>query len=205
MPSFRTRRIDQSFKTEEPEEGGSQSPRQGQYLSRTVRPKWANPLPAQRPLALLTAQEPMGHVGVVPETASFHRDPPGSRVSKHPPVFESARSPSRVVGTWDGVVTRIGPETFKARVVPVGVRGPEQAVEFSISDVSESDEALFKAGAIFYWTIAYRTTPHRRVRRVSEVRFRRLPSPPARGDDLQWVAEAMQLFDERRETGSTKA
>jgi hypothetical protein len=98
---------------------------------------------------------------------------------------------------------RLGDETFKARVAPIGMRGPEQAVEFSAADVSDSDLKLFKLGAIFYWTIAYRTTPHGRVRRVSEVRFRRLPSPPRRDDDERWVAETLELFDEEREAGHT--
>lgn len=180
---------------------GSQSPHQGQYLSRTLRPQWANPSHAQRPLAPPATQGPANEAPSA-GTASFHDDLPRSRVSTHLPDLELDGAPSRVVGVWDGVVTGIGRETFKARVVPIGIRGPEQAVEFSIFDVSDSDMDLFELGAIFYWTIAHRTTTFGRVRRVSEVRFRRLPPPPRRESDERWVAEAMNLFNGERETRS---
>lgn len=196
MASFKSRRTDQSFPAPEHEDFGSQSPRQGQYLSRTLRPRWTNPVQAQRPLEPLTAHEPLGEIRAVPETATFHHDLPPSRVSKHLADYELEQTPSRLVGAWDGVVTQVGSETFKARVIPLGMRGPEQAIEFSVADVSDSDMELFEPGAIFYWTIAYRTTPHGRVRRASEVRFRRLPTPPRRDDDDHWVSDAMALFDE---------
>lgn len=202
MPSsFKSLRTDQSPQGADGEDLASRSPRQGQYLSRTVRPGWSNPIHAQRPLAPASAQQPFDETRSA-GTASFHDDSPRSRVSTHLPDVEVDRAPSRVLATWDGVVTHVGTETFKARVVPIGFRGPEQSVEFSHSDVSDIDLALFKPGALFYWTIAYRTNHLGRVGRVSELRFRRLPPPPRREDDEKWVAEAMELFDEGREARS---
>lgn len=156
---------------------------------------------AQRPLAPASGQQAVDETRAA-GTASFHDDSPRSRVSAHLPDLEVERAPSRVLATWDGVVTHIGSETFKARVVPIGFRGPEQKVEFSLSDVSDIDLALFKPGALFYWTIAYRTNHLGRVGRVSEIRLRRLPPPPRRDGDESWVAGAMGLFDEGREARS---
>jgi hypothetical protein len=185
----RWRATDDSWRDDNGELPISGSVRQGQYLSRTVRPRWENPVSAQEPRGAAASQ-----LDVRPQTATFHAESPTSRVSSHLPDYLPAAGPSRVLGAWDGIVVRVGRDTFKARVVPIGRAGPEQAVEFPIADVSDSDRDLFRKGGIFYWTIAYRTTTHGRVRRISEIRFRRLPSPPRREDDERWVADALQLL-----------
>lgn len=194
MPQRQVRHRDESH--EEEPLSLSQSLRQGEYMSRTLRPNWSNPSSAQEP----PAREDKNPDAI--STKAFHAESPPTRVSKHVPFRVVVEHPPRVLASWDGVVIKVGPESFTARVVPVGAPGPEQLAEFALADVSEADADLFRPGAVFYWTIAYRTNGHGRVRRVSEIRFRRLPRLEPDEGEAEWVEETARLF---RHDGSHSA
>ena len=193
MPLIRRRRDDHEILTlsnaPNPSET-SQTP--GPYLSKALRPSWVNSAAFQGDIP-----ERIGSQAPLPKsnTAAFYFEPPEERVGPAQPEIRNGHAPSRILGTWDGIVLSIGPRTFKARVAAIGADRPEQAAEFSLSDVSDEDSDLFRPGALFYWTISYRDLPYGRVGRLSEIRFRRLPDSPRASDELDWVAGVKGLFE----------
>lgn len=81
---------------------------------------------------------------------------------------------------WEGVVLAIEQDSFLARLLDLSQGTSEEEGEFSIDDVSEEDRLLLKPGAIFYWNIGYHDSRTGQRRKVSEIRFRRLPAWTAR-------------------------
>lgn len=65
---------------------------------------------------------------------------------------------------------------FAATLIDVTARRKyeDEIAEFPISDVSDDDRDLLRAGAIFRWLIGYERLPSGTKRRVSSVVFRRL-------------------------------
>jgi hypothetical protein len=77
---------------------------------------------------------------------------------------------------WEGVVLGVGHDSFLARLVDLTLGSPEEEGEFCLDDISEEDRPLLKLGAIFYWNIGYHDSRTGQRRKVSEIRFRRLPA-----------------------------
>ncbi len=63
-----------------------------------------------------------------------------------------------------------------ARLQDLTEKGPEEEAEFPIEEVSDEDRKFIKSGAIFYWNIGYLDSRTGQRRRVSIIRFRRLPA-----------------------------
>lgn len=97
----------------------------------------------------------------------------------------------------EGVVLEIRQDEFDARLVDLDGAETDLEATFAIEELSPDDVALLRAGAVFYWTIGYFDDHVRRRTRVSELRFRRLPS-----EDSNVLAEAEAEADQiRRELG----
>ena len=79
---------------------------------------------------------------------------------------------------WEGRVVEVNPKEklFAATLIDVTARRKyeDEIAEFPISDVSDDDRDLLRAGAIFRWLIGYERLPSGTKRRVSSVVFRRL-------------------------------
>jgi hypothetical protein len=80
----------------------------------------------------------------------------------------------RAMQKWEGYVTEVDQDTFRARLARVLGEGPDQEAEIYTEEVDEADRALIQPGAVFYWSIGYLDRPSGRVR-ASIIRFRRLP------------------------------
>lgn len=76
---------------------------------------------------------------------------------------------------WEGRVLDIADSTFTAIVVDGMVSGVEEEVEFDLEEVTPGDLDLVVPGAVFYWSIGYRTEPSGERSRSSVLVFRRLP------------------------------
>lgn len=85
---------------------------------------------------------------------------------------------AEVLQQWEGVVASDAAHGDQFRAVIRDLTcpaNPEEEVELSVDEVSPSDRPLMVKGAVFYWTIAYETTAEGQLKRVSLLRFRRLP------------------------------
>jgi len=83
-----------------------------------------------------------------------------------------------------------GSDSFFARLVDLTGDTPDEEVEIPREEVSASDCALLREGAVFYWTIGYSDSVKGQRRRVSEIRFRRLPA---------WTEEDIQRAEREAE------
>jgi len=105
---------------------------------------------------------------------------------------------------WEGVVEEIVSSGFRARLVPFEDGRPNPAqiefTDFSFDDLAtDSDRALVREGAIFYWTVGRGKNVAGTVSNVSLVRFRRLgPAGPVQKRLAQ--REARELFADLGET-----
>jgi hypothetical protein len=81
----------------------------------------------------------------------------------------------RLLAKWEGIVEEVLPDGFTAELHDVhGTDGPKTA-EFDFEEISPSDRALIRPGAIFYWSIGYRRSITGQQERSSSIYFRRLP------------------------------
>ena len=123
--------------------------------------------------------------------------PPGSG-GQPPPVDILLRSAARwsvrersvCLQKWEGVVVSSGSDSFFARLVDLTGDTPDEEVEIPREEVSASDCAHLREGAAFYWTIGYSDSVKGQRRRVSEIRFRRLPA---------WTEEDIQRAEREAE------
>lgn len=79
---------------------------------------------------------------------------------------------------FEGTVVAINQEdgTFTARLADITGNTPDEEGEFSLSELN-GDQSLVLPGALFTWTIGLQTRgPTQQRIRVSDIRFRRLPS-----------------------------
>jgi len=76
---------------------------------------------------------------------------------------------------WEGTVIEVCRDSFIARLVDLTERGPDEEAEFDVDEVSVADRPLIEAGSVFYWSMGYTDTAGGQRRRMSTIRFRRLP------------------------------
>lgn len=82
----------------------------------------------------------------------------------------------RVLQKWEGTVISVGDNEFVAVLRDLTDPSlPREEATFLVEEVPEPDLSLVSPGAIFYWNVGYETTPSRQIKRVSLIRFRRLP------------------------------
>lgn len=79
---------------------------------------------------------------------------------------------------WEGCVTEIGVDHFKARLTDLSANDETESElgEFPISDLSDDDRELLREGAILRWVIGYQVLRGGTRQRISQVVFRRLPA-----------------------------
>lgn len=77
---------------------------------------------------------------------------------------------------WEGVVIEIKKDTFTARLFDKTINSPEEEAEIFISDVSEDDRSLMKAGAVFYLSVGYTIKKSGQRIRGPIIKFRRVPA-----------------------------
>jgi len=75
---------------------------------------------------------------------------------------------------WRGIVTDINEDGFKAKLEDLTNGGSYEIGSFKMDFVPIADIEMFKLGAIFYWSIGFRTINYTKEK-FSEVRFQRLP------------------------------
>jgi len=76
---------------------------------------------------------------------------------------------------WEGTVIEVCRDSFIARLVDLTERGADEEAEFDVDEVSVADRPLIEAGSVFYWSIGYTDTAGGQRKRMSTIRFRRLP------------------------------
>lgn len=98
------------------------------------------------------------------------------------PVREPVRRPNIRVQArfdslqrWEGRVAEVTKSSFTAITVDLAA-AIEEEVEFGLDEVSRDDLDLVEPGAVFYWSIGYRTEPSGERSRCSVLVFRRLPA-----------------------------
>lgn len=76
---------------------------------------------------------------------------------------------------FEGRVLDVGPDWFSAALFDMTDEITEEEAEFDLDEVSSDDRSLVVPGAIFYWSIGYRTERSGERSRTSLIWFRRLP------------------------------
>jgi hypothetical protein len=128
-------------------------------------------LRAQKLLASGTRPEldrPISTGADLPLRGDFILDPQPPR----PPVVEGLE----IEQAFEGHVVAVDREgeLFVARLVDASSDAPDEEADFSFREVVPDDRHLVVPGALFTWTIGLEWRS-RQSRRVSEIRFRRLP------------------------------
>ncbi len=145
--------------------------------------------------ALLPGRDDLGKDGVtdIPggDTVGVptESDPNGETALRFQSHLEKPREPAALIPRlmlpedafealqkWEGTVLEVGKKSFTARLVDIrNDDEPDEEGEILLEEVSPADMALVAPGAVFYWTIGYMTAGSGQKRRVSQIRFRRLP------------------------------
>jgi hypothetical protein len=81
---------------------------------------------------------------------------------------------SRILAQWEGCVTEVNKETFKA--ILSNDKEEEYHAEFSKSEVSPDDMKLIQVNNIFYWSVGYKMTRTQQRKNMDSILFRRLPA-----------------------------
>jgi hypothetical protein len=77
---------------------------------------------------------------------------------------------------WEGTVVRIDKAEFTAILRDkTDDNNPDEEVVLSTEELAPEDIDLLRPGAVFYWSIRYEQEPGLPRRRVSRIRFRRVP------------------------------
>lgn len=95
------------------------------------------------------------------------------------PNYQSKQKTFEVLQKWEGFVSSVDKKnrTFSAQISDVtNENNPDEEVQVSFDEISESDIPLIEEGAIFYWVIGYQKEKNGQNLRSSAIRFRRLPA-----------------------------
>lgn len=110
-----------------------------------------------------------------------HKHPATSEELPEPPIVW-LRTPKPTpdyllaLQKWEGTVLSQSRDSFQARLTDRNRVGPDEEAEILLDEVSEDDLPLVTPGAVFYWSIGYHVGTNRQKKRVSIIRFRRLPA-----------------------------
>lgn len=93
-----------------------------------------------------------------------------------PPPPHPAPHEFRLLQQWSGTVTVLRQTDFEADLVDMTDRDqPLEEAVFDVEEVSPGDRELLTTGAVFRWSIGYRTSLDGQRERVSHLRFVRIP------------------------------
>ena len=92
------------------------------------------------------------------------------------PPIRKAPYTFRLLQQWEGTVTEItgGDFTAELRDLTDPDNYREEAI-FELDEVSPGDQPLLALGAVFRWSIGYKTSAAGQRERVSQIRFVRIP------------------------------
>jgi len=77
---------------------------------------------------------------------------------------------------WEGTVVKVDKDEFTAILRDKTEEShPDEEVVLSTEELALEDLELLRLGAVFYWSIRYEQEPGLPRRRVSRIRFRRVP------------------------------
>lgn len=94
---------------------------------------------------------------------------------------------------WEGTVTDVGEEEFEARLTDLtDPRRPDESAVFGKEEVSDGDLSLLTKGAVFRWSVGYKTRRGQKER-VSNISFLRLPAWSAKS--VAAVEQAASLLE----------
>lgn len=149
--------------------------------------------------AALTTAEPPG-------SKPLNGNAPNSSDRFTPPLLASYTSAIRARDTsihgdvmvvtrrWEGSVLRIYSNgVFDAKLCSLTDEDLDVTAEFSVEDLSDDDRSLLAPGAIFYVTEGHERKSGGRVRRASDIRFRRL----GRWSEEE-IADLLEMAKQRR-------
>lgn len=92
-------------------------------------------------------------------------------------LVPDARTANVLLQLWEGTVVGVGQGEFTAVVRDkTNTTNPDEEVVISFEELGDEDRPLVRIGAIFYWSIRYEQEPGLPRRRVTRIRFRRLPA-----------------------------
>ncbi|MXW42843.1 MAG: hypothetical protein F4138_00550 [Acidimicrobiia bacterium] len=92
------------------------------------------------------------------------------------PTHTEAQPLFTALQKWQGTVSQVTDSTFSAVLLDLLEPSVEEVAEFDLEEVSRGDLDLIAPGAVFYWSIGYRTEPSGERSRSSVLVFRRLPA-----------------------------
>ena len=136
------------------------------------------------------ANEDGGYVDAIISTRTKKSDPPETQDGDNKPELDTAlrrvvvlppppRRPPydfRLLQQWEGTVTAISQEEFTADLRDLtDPTRPREEAAFDIEEVSPGDRELLAPGAVFRWSIGYRTSATGQRERVSHLYFVRIP------------------------------
>lgn len=109
-------------------------------------------------------------------TASLDNEPRDTKAVRRLPEGDSREERLWVLQKFEGTVVSVIRDEFVAVIRDLtNPSQPKERATFLIEDVSESDRPLVEDGAVFYWSLGYETSAAGQRKRISLVRFRRLP------------------------------
>lgn len=111
----------------------------------------------------------------LPSTGLSHPAPTPMRFLTVPPIRKAPYT-FRLLQQWEGTVTEItgGDFTAELRDLTDPDNYREEAI-FELDEVSPGDQPLLALGAVFRWSIGYKTSAAGQRERVSQIRFVRIP------------------------------
>lgn len=144
-------------------------------------------------------------------SAQFESTHEHEQAWQEPPPLVKRTSPSprpfQILQQWEGIVREVTSDSVWAELIDLTDQArPDEEVELPLEEIPRSDWPILKPGSVFYWAIGREWSPGGQMRRVSEIRMRRMP---------QWTqhsvktlhsqgAVLMDRFGGGREDPSTK-
>ena len=83
-----------------------------------------------------------------------------------------------VLQKWEGTVSALKEQEkeFVAVIRDLTQTRSDEEATFPIEEIPDSDRDLLAPGAVFYWNVGYELNSYGQRKRVSAIRFRRLPA-----------------------------
>jgi hypothetical protein len=90
-----------------------------------------------------------------------------------------ARASFYALQEWEGYVTEILEDSFRAILVDITAKSsePEEQIQLSFDELAfEEDKSSMRIGSIFRWAIGYERMASGQRKRVSQILFRKRPA-----------------------------
>jgi hypothetical protein len=145
---------------------------------------------------LTNVPSPSSRTTMTEQTENESKD----RLEVTPLIRLKAKDPDRVFEMhqhFEGLVVEThNDNSFTAELSDLTDRDmPKEVADFSLAEISEDDHTLVRPGAIFYWSMGIERSKGGQVRRVSEIRLRRLPVR-SRSAFERAIQEGRKMFEQ---------